>query len=646
MFTDASSGTAAGEDSSPRERARARAWIWYAGVSLALLAAYAATAGHGLTQAIIFTGSSLAAVVAILVGIRLHRPTSPEAWYLLAAGQAAYVVGNVGWYVVAAAQGRPTSFPSPAVDVYLASYVLSGLALLQLIRARRAGGDWSALLDALIVTIAFTSANFVLVVAPLLGASQLSWYGQLLAGIYPFLDMIFLALATRLFFGAGSSRRALAPLAAWAAALLLADLAYGLRKVQGIGADGDWPFYGYLLSFLFVGVAALHPSMRDVTAHRERAPDAGRARLVALGLCGLAVPALVVDSVRHGQELEPIVLACASAVMFVLLMLRVGDLLTKIVAAARREQGRLQQFLEAIPVGVDVRDAGTGRSVYANQVAGRILGYDPGLVHSPAELPHLYTSGTGEPYPPDQLPVTQARQGHVAAVEDMEVDRDAQRRQLRVVATPIRDGRQVSYVLTAFADITDERRMAEELRQLAVIDELTGVNNRRGFLLAARQELALAEQAGRPGVLLFVDLDGLKVINDTYGHGVGDHALESTSKLLQANIRRRDVLGRIGGDEFCVLLTEAGRAADVDLWTGRLREQVTRHNETSRQPYRLALTVGATFVDQDAPNTIEDLIARADAAMYQAREQYNGQDFQGPVRILRLIEDTRPTGAP
>ncbi|MEU8001715.1 sensor domain-containing diguanylate cyclase [Catellatospora sp. NPDC049111] len=646
MSTDASSGTAAGESPGPRGPAGVRVWIGYAWLSLSLLAAYWVAAGHALTQAVIFTGSSLAAVVAILAGIRLNRPTSPGAWYLLAAGQAVYLLGGVCWYVVAAAQGRPTMFPSPATEIYLASYVLNGLALVQLIRARRAGGDWSALLDALIVTVAFTSAYFVLVVAPLLTTSELSRYGQLLAGLYPFLDMIFLMLAVRLFLGVGRSRRALVPLAAWAAALLLADLVYGLEQVRGVGDDGDWPFYGYLVSFLFVGVAALHPAMRDVTAHREEAGTAGRARLAALALCGLAVPALVVDSVRQGQQIEPIVLACASAVMFVLLMLRVGDLLRKIVAAGRREQARLQQFLEAIPIGVDVRDAGTGRSVYANQVAGQILGYEPGRVHSPAQLPHLYTTGTGEPYPPDRLPVTQARQGHVAAVEDMEVERDAQRRQLRVVATPIRDGERVSYVLTAFADITAERRMAEELRQLAVIDELTGVNNRRGFLLAARQELALAEQARRPGVLLFVDLDGLKIINDTYGHGVGDHALESTSKLLQANIRRRDVLGRIGGDEFCVLLTEAGRISDVDLWTGRLRERVSRHNETSRQPYRLALTVGATFIDQGAPNTIEDLIARADAAMYQAREQHNGQDFQGPVRILRLIQDTRPTGAP
>lgn len=646
MVTDVGSGTAAGERAGPPKPAQARVWIGYVVLSLALLAAYFATAGHGLTQAVIFAASSLAAVVAIVVGIRMNRPTSPGAWYLLAAGQAMYLAGSVGWYVVAAAAGRPTTFPSPAAEIFLTSYVFSGLALLQLIRARRVGGDWSALLDALIVTVAFTSAYFALVVSPLLITSQLSLYAQLLAGLYPFLDMIFLMLATRLFFGAAGSRRALAPLAAWAAALLLADLVYGLQQVRGVGSDGGWPFYGYLVSFLFVGVAALHPAMRDVTAHREGARVAGRIRLVALGLCGLAVPALVVDSVRDGQRIEPIVLSCASAIMFILVMLRVGDLLAKIVSAGRREQGRLQQFLEAIPIGVDVRDADTGRPVYVNQVAGRILGYDPGRVRSPAQLPNLYTSDTGEPFPPDRLPGTRARQGHVAAADDIEVERDAQRRQLRVVATPIRDGEQVSYVLTAFADITEERQMAQELRQLAVIDELTGVNNRRGFLLAARHELALAERARRPGVLLFVDLDGLKAINDTHGHGVGDHALQSTSKLLQANIRRRDVLGRIGGDEFCVLLTEASQVSDVDLWAGRLRERVVLHNNTSRQPYRLALTVGATFVDQDAPGTIEELIARADAAMYRAREQGDGQDLQGPVRILGLIPDTSSSGPP
>ncbi|GAA1363979.1 sensor domain-containing diguanylate cyclase [Catellatospora chokoriensis] len=643
MSTDASSGTAAGGNAVPHQPARTRMWMGYAALSSAFIAAYAVVS-NSLAQAIVFSAANLAAVVAILVGVRMNRPTCPSAWYLLAAGQAAYLVGNVCWYVIAAAEGRATAFPSPATEIFLTSYVLNALALLRLIRARRAGRDWSALLDALIVTVAFTSGYFVLVVAPLLTTTQLAPYAQLLAGVYPFLDMLFFLLATRLFFGAGNSWRALAPLAAWAAALFLADVVYGLHQVKGVGRDGDLPFFGYLVSFLFVGVAALHPAMRDVAAQREQADVAGRVRLIALGLCGLVVPALVVDSVRDGQRIEPIVLSCASAVMFILFMLRVGDLLTKILDAGRREHERLQQFLEAIPIGVDVRDAGTGRPVYVNQVAGRILGYDPGRVEVPGELPHLFHGGTGEPFPAEQLPATLARQGQVVTADDIEVERDAQRRQLQVVATPIRDGGRVRYVLTAFADITAEREMAEELRQLSVIDELTGVNNRRGFLLAARNELALAERASRPGVLLFIDLDGLKKINDTYGHGAGDHALESTSRLLRANIRRRDVLGRIGGDEFCVLLTEASRLADVDLWASRLREHVARHNDTSRQPYRLALTVGATIFEHDTPHTIEDLIARADAAMYQAREQDDGQDPEGSVRVLGPTPGTRSPG--
>lgn len=634
MSTDVSAGTASIDAAGgPRRRARERLWLGYVAVSLALLTAYLATAGHDLTQAIIFAGSNLIAVVAILAGTRLNRPTRRRPWYLLAAGQTAYLAGNVCWYVVAAAQGRQTTFPSPAVELFLLSYLLNALALLQLIRARRAGRDWSALLDALIITIAITSANFVLV-GPMLATSELTAYGQLLAGVYPFLDMIFLVLATRLFLGAGGARGALAPLATWAATLLVADTVYGIGQVRGVGQDGDWSFLGYLLSFLFIGAAALHPAMREITDQREQPHAPGRVRLVALGLCGLSVPALVVDSVRHGQRIEPIILACASAAMFILLMLRVSDLLTKIINVGRRERRRLQQFLEAIPIGVDVRDAQTGRPVYVNKVAGRILGYDPGRVDADDGFPNLYTSGTSEPFPPERLPLAQARQGHVASVDDIEVELDAQRRHLRVVAAPIRDGEQIRYVLTAFADITAERQMAEELRQLSVVDELTGVNNRRGFLLAARTELVRARQEHRSGVLLFVDVDGLKGINDSYGHNVGDHALLSAAGLLRANIRRRDVLGRIGGDEFCVLLTEAGTLTDADLWADRLRERVARHNDTAREPYRLAVTVGATVFDDDTRSTIEDLIARADAAMYQARAQHDGRHAKGPVRIL------------
>ncbi len=380
--------------------------VWgYIGISLALIGAYVAAAGDDLTQSIIYVCSNLAAAVAILVGIWRYRPKRPEGWYWLAAGQAAFLVGNVRWYVESAAAGRPTPFPSYADWAFVAGSMISAFAILLFIRARRAGSDRSALLDALVVTAAFGSVFYVLVVAPYLATSDLQLLGVLIAGAYPFMDAVLLLLVCRLLFGARQINPALVLLVAWAATQLVADTTYGIHQVGNSLRDGGLPFYGYMTAALLVGAAALHPTMRDIAVHSDLEPrQPRRTRLVVLGLCGLTVPALVINEVRQGERTEPIVLSCATAIMFILLMLRVADLLTKTKAAARREHWHLQQFLEAIPIGVCVRDAVTGEPAYVNRVANELLGYDPGKVPSPYDLPNLYLSGTDDPYPPSDFP--------------------------------------------------------------------------------------------------------------------------------------------------------------------------------------------------------------------------------------------------
>ncbi len=532
--------------------------MWgYLSISLALIGAYIATAGHGLTQSIIYVCSNLAAAVAILVGIRLHRPKRPEGWYWLAAGQAAFLVGNVRWYVVPAADGRPTPFPSYADAAFLSGSVITAFAVLLFIRARRAGSDWSALLDALVVTATFGSVFYVLVAAPYLADSDLSLLGVLIAEVYPFMDAVLLLLVCRLVFGARHINSALVLLAAWAATQLLADTTYGIYLVRNSLRDGSLPFVCFMTAALLVGAAALHPTMRDVAVRSDVASQpTRRSRIAVLALCGLTVPALVINEVRQGDRTEPIVLACATAILFILLMLRVADLLAKTKAAARQEHRQLRQFLEAIPIGVCVRDAVTEEPAYANRVATELLGYDPGKIASPGDLPNLYLSGTDEPYPPGELPIVHALRGETASVDNIEVAVDQERRRLSIVGTPIREADRVRYALTAFADITAERQMAEELRKLAHIDPLTGVNNRRGFLLAARTQIGRVLQERRGAALHFVDLDGLKSINDTHGHGIGDQAIRRIATLLKASVRRSDVVGRVGGDEFCVLLAD------------------------------------------------------------------------------------------
>ena len=183
--------------------------------------------------------------------------------------------------------------------------------------------------------------------------------------------------------------------------------------------------------------------------------------------------------------------------MFILLMLRVADLLAKTKAAARREHRQLQQFLEAIPIGVCVRDAVTGEPAYVNRFANELLGYDPGEVPSPYDLPNLYVSGTDEAYPPSRLPIVHALRGETASVDNIEVAVDQQRRRLSVVGTPIREEDRVRYALTAFADITAERQMAEELRKLADIDPLTG-GQQSPRLPAGSPRAARSRPAGAP----------------------------------------------------------------------------------------------------------------------------------------------------
>ena len=214
-----------------QQRVQSRAVWGYVGISLALIAAYMATAGHGLPQSIIYVCSNLAAAAAIVVGIRLHRPERPEGWYCLAAGQAAFLAGNVRGYVVPAAAGRPTPFPSYADWAFLAGSVITAFAILLFIRARRAGSDWSALLDALVVTAAFGSLFYVLIVAPYVDTSDLPLLGVLIGGAYPFMDAVLLMLVSRLLFGARHVSPALVLLAAWAVTQLAADLTYGLHQV-------------------------------------------------------------------------------------------------------------------------------------------------------------------------------------------------------------------------------------------------------------------------------------------------------------------------------------------------------------------------------------------------------------------------------
>ena len=161
------------------------------------------------------------------------------------------------------------------------------------------------------------------------------------------------------------------------------------------------------------------------------------------------------------------------------------------------------------------------------------------------------------------------------------------------------------------------RRNAELLASLSLVDELTQLKNRRGFFELAEQALKVARRERHTLGLFFVDLDGLKQINDKLGHLAGDQALRDTAAVLQGTFRESDIIARFGGDEFIAL---AHVSRDSTALRDRLREQLTTLNNQNDRRYHLEVSIGTALADA-TEESLEALIARADAAMYEEKRR-------------------------
>ncbi len=158
----------------------------------------------------------------------------------------------------------------------------------------------------------------------------------------------------------------------------------------------------------------------------------------------------------------------------------------------------------------------------------------------------------------------------------------------------------------------------DRLHNLSLSDELTGLNNRRGFMILATALLKFARRAGQPLSLLYIDLDCLKSINDVFGHNAGDAAIIRFARILTETFRDSDVIGRMGGDEFVVLTTEVGEN-DLNSIQTRLQKNVNASNLESTSG-ALSFSTGIIQVDLNSLLTMEELLSQADAAMYRHKQ--------------------------
>jgi diguanylate cyclase (GGDEF)-like protein/PAS domain S-box-containing protein len=316
--------------------AREKAWLWFLLATSALTGLYLFApplAGNGP----LINALGLAGVVAIVVGIRMHRPRAQAAWWLFAAGQFLFFSGDLYTYGYRKVFGADVPFPSVGDALYLAVYPVLIAGLFMLVRRRNPRRDRTALIDSLILTIGIGLLSWVFVIAPNIHVTGQTWLQTSVGVAYPLGDVFLLAGLIRLAVDAGRRTMSFWLLVGSIVCLLATDSAYNLALLKGtynyqLIYDAGWIFY-----YLLWGAAALHPSMRSL---EEPAVDL-RTRLTPLRLALLGSACLIAPGIRFAQAIhdpDVLVLIVGSAVLFLLVVSRMAGLVRQEARVVSRER--------------------------------------------------------------------------------------------------------------------------------------------------------------------------------------------------------------------------------------------------------------------------------------------------------------------
>ncbi len=304
-------------------------------------------------------------------------------------------------------------------------------------------------------------------------------------------------------------------------------------------------------------------------------------------------------------------------------------------AGSARPDGedRFWALVEQLPVGV-YRTTPDGRFIEANTALARMLGFKRPQDLFDCKAQDFYLRG-------------EDRAKHIArlcrkltAFQEFELHRvDGRRFWARDYCRGITgaDG-SIAYFDGILVDITErktaERRLKlalrrqqltnEKLEGLSLSDHLTGLNNRRGFFSFGLQQMKIAKRLSKDNYLVFLDIDNLKEVNDTYGHAVGDVLLQGVGAILRTTLRESDVIGRIGGDEFAVLAMRSTGLGERSLLT-RIEEGVRAFRITDCPRLRLSVSMGLVRIDPQKYQRLDDFLAHADFLMYQEKRKKERQ---------------------
>ena len=556
-------------------------------------------------------------------------------WTWVGIGCLTWAVGSGMWAVYELVLDQYAPFPSYADIPYIFYAVPVVIGVVRFPRLR--SGWWSTLrlsMDTIVIVATLLYAVAILLLAPVIDAPHQSLLATFDALGYPLADVSIAAvvLARCTLF---SSTRKPARITLMVGLLVLAttDSTYVARTIHGGYAPGGLLDIGWVAAFMAIAVAARIPmQVSEVEHDPDTAPPPTLVQQLLpyapIALAGWAAMTPQAAEFRTGRfvgvSIAVVLLVAARQIIVVADHVALTRDLNAIVKRRTVELERREQWwrelvrnLSDIVVVLDP----SGRVTYCSPSVERALGHWP---------KHLTTG--------EQLRSNLVHPDDVAAVLEHITPVVTGRQRQGFVECRIRQGddswgwfemtavgqlgeQVLDGAVLTLHNVTERRRLTEELSHQAYHDSLTGLPNRAMLMRRIQAELARTDRKDRLALLL-LDLDDFKYINDTHGHQSGDAVLGVIGERLQQAVRASDTVARLGGDEFAILMTGAG--SDVDFIAHRLVDAVERPVVADGRKFVVHASVGIVFADSCPDESSESLLAHADIALYEAKARDKG----------------------
>jgi diguanylate cyclase (GGDEF)-like protein/PAS domain S-box-containing protein len=544
---------------------------------------------------------------------------------LLALGGAMVFTGNAisTWYVIALHDNPSVSW---ADSFYLTDSLLTLTALLSFPLARRTRLErWKFLLDAAMVLVGGAVAIWYFSIRPAAASQESSLVVTLLAFAYPLASMlVLLGVTTVLLRGPiDGNRKAFGLLVTGVSVGVVADLTFNLVQLEVGGRTANWADAVFMICYVMLIYSAELYWRRPVARQATSAVPFTRFQPVSplpYLAVGTTYVLLLVGALRPWTD--PISGLVVGALLITgLVVLR--QLLTvrenvRLLAehSARQNEARFRSLVQhSSDVIIITRSDGTIR--FVSPSAMRVFDYDPAAMLRQT-VPELLHPDDRERAATFFRDAAQAP-GVSGPVEWRFRQPDGSWLHAEILATNLLHDPTVKGIVLNTRDVSERRRLEEQLIHQAFHDPLTGLANRALFRDRVSHALALAQRRGSPVTVLFLDLDDFKKVNDSLGHAEGDRLLKAAAERFLACARSADTVARLGGDEFAILI-EGGDGSEG--LPDRVAAAMSHPFSLSGNQVRVTASIGVASASLD--ETADDLLRNADMAMYAAKRRGKG----------------------